>query len=71
MVKHSSSIKVRKHSGKGTIHYTNNNAVYEGEFKDAEPHGEGKMTYVDGRVRTQTIGALAHGFYPLSYPSTP
>ena len=24
--------------------------MYEGEFKDAAPHGIGKMTYMDGRV---------------------
>ena len=44
---------MRKHSGKGTIHYLKGE-VYEGEFKDAEPHGEGKMTYEDGRVREGT-----------------
>lgn len=39
-----------KYSGKGTIKYDNGD-VYEGEFEDSKPHGEGKMTYKDkGRV---------------------
>jgi hypothetical protein len=45
----SATSKMRKHSGKGTINY-NKGDVYDGEFRDAEPHGIGKMTYKDGRV---------------------
>ena len=42
-------MRMRKHSGNGTI--TNNKGdVYEGESKDAEPHGKGKMTFKDGSV---------------------
>ncbi len=41
---------MRKHTGKGTIKYLKGD-VYEGEFRDAEPHGQGEMTYItDGRV---------------------
>ena len=40
---------MRKHSGEGTIKYDNGD-VYVGEFKDAEPHGVGKMTYKNGRA---------------------
>jgi hypothetical protein len=40
---------MRRHSGKGTINYDKGD-VYEGEFRDNEPHGIGKMTYKDGRV---------------------
>jgi len=35
--------KMRKHSGKGTINF-NNGDIYAGDFKDAAPHGVGKMT---------------------------
>ena len=42
--------KMKKCSGNGTIKYDNGDA-YEGKFKDSEPHGQGKMTYIDdGRV---------------------
>ena len=43
-------MKVKYCSGKGTIHYTRDAAVYEGEFLNSQPHGAGKMTYKDGRV---------------------
>eukprot|EP00573_Skeletonema_grethae_P005187 CAMPEP_0201699538 /NCGR_PEP_ID=MMETSP0578-20130828/24395_1 /ASSEMBLY_ACC=CAM_ASM_000663 /TAXON_ID=267565 /ORGANISM="Skeletonema grethea, Strain CCMP 1804" /LENGTH=94 /DNA_ID=CAMNT_0048186329 /DNA_START=52 /DNA_END=333 /DNA_ORIENTATION=+ len=37
------------YAGKGTITYDNGD-VYDGAFRDNEPHGFGKMTYKDGRV---------------------
>jgi hypothetical protein len=41
---------MNEYSGNGTIKYINGD-VYEGEFKDSTPHGEGKMTFIDdGRV---------------------
>eukprot|EP00984_Skeletonema_dohrnii_P022531 scaffold11656_cov85-Skeletonema_dohrnii-CCMP3373.AAC.2 len=43
-----SKMKKHSHSGKGTITYDNGD-VYEGKFRNSEPHGIG-MTYKDGRV---------------------
>ena len=41
---------MKKYSGKGTIKYDNGD-VYEGEFRDSKPHGQGKITYRDdGRI---------------------
>jgi hypothetical protein len=38
-----------KCSGVGTIKYDNGD-VYEGEFKDSTPHGQGKIIYSDERI---------------------
>ena len=43
-------MNIKNISGHGKIEY-GKGVVYEGEFQKKKPHGVGKMTYKDGRVR--------------------
>ena len=43
-------MNIKNISGHGKIEYYGGD-VYEGEFQKKKPHGVGKMTYKDGRVR--------------------
>jgi hypothetical protein len=57
-------------SGNGTLNFKNGD-VYEGEFKNSKPHGQGKMTFnnKDGRIYTgEWMKGKFHGKGVCTWP---